>query len=75
MGPFLIFLVLGFQLQVTPEALKHSAEAAYIQSGAQQRVIDMEKQLVGKELRAVIGKSVVITKTIVEQKLTFQWGF
>jgi hypothetical protein len=78
MGPLLIVLVMGFQASYSPgtiEALRKSAEASYIQTGLQDYVIEKEKALIGKELRAVLGNSAFITKTIVEQRVTFSWGF
>lgn len=74
MGPFLILLVIALQSQ-SPNLVSKTAEAAYIQTGMQEMMIKKERELVSQELRAYLGPGLTLTKTLIEQRISYEWRF
>jgi hypothetical protein len=76
----MLVLVMAGQAAVFPDgehtaAAKAAARAYYKQSGMETDVRRIEREQVSKELRAYVGHAAVITKTIVEQRITLVWRF
>lgn len=80
-GALVLLGVLGFQASQDHDtnALRAASAAYYRQSGIEQQVDELSARLARQyttpELRLVVGNLALVTRTVMEQRISFEWRF
>lgn len=77
---FIILAIIGFQSAVYPSsqsqaAASQAARAYYEQAGIDRDINALVNRNSTPELRAWFGDAALLTKTVIDQKITFKWEF